>query len=513
MAILRLFWVQLTSMRTALLLLLALALVAIPGSLLPQRPIAPIRVSDWKEANPAVADLYEALGLFDVYGSPWFAAVYLLLTVSLIGCILPRIAVYARAVRQPPARTPKRLDRLPASASGATTLSADEALSGAEAWLKGQRFRTRRGGDSVAAERGYLREFGNILFHLSFALMLVGVAWNTMFHYKGEVVVVEGQAFSNNLTQYDDFTAGAAFEPSGLQPFTIWVDSFIAKFETGDVQRGAARVFEANVRIAHGSGESEEAKIEVNHPLVVDGTQVHLIGHGYAPIVTVTDPNGDVAYSGPVVFLPQDGNFTSLGVIKAPDARPNYLGFEGFFLPTAVVDEQGPRSVFPDALAPELFVNVWTGPVRDETGRPESVYSLTKDGLEQMRTADGNVVTFRIAPGQVIDLPDGSSLSFDDWRRWTKLQISNEPGLWLVIAAVGLAVLGMILSLYIRPRRLWARVVESDEGLRVETGGLDRADSSTGLDEDVAQLAVAAGVADAEEHHADDARVAEEENA
>ena len=112
MAILRLFWVQLTSMRTALLLLLALALVAIPGSLLPQRPIAPIRVSDWKEANPAVADLYEALGLFDVYGSPWFAAVYLLLTVSLIGCIRPRIAVYARAVRQPPARTPKRLCRI-----------------------------------------------------------------------------------------------------------------------------------------------------------------------------------------------------------------------------------------------------------------------------------------------------------------------------------------------------------------------------------------------------------------
>ena len=513
MALLRLFWVQLTSMRTALLLLLALALVAIPGSLLPQRPVAPIRVSDWKEANPAVADLYEALGLFDVYGSPWFAAVYLLLTVSLIGCIVPRIAVYLRSVRQPPARTPKRLDRLPASATGTTALSADAALGGAEEWLRSKRFRVRRDGDSVAAERGYLREFGNILFHLSFALMLVGVAWNTMLHYKGEVVIVEGQAFSNNLTQYDDFTAGAAFRPANLQPFTIWVDSFIAKFETGDVQRGAARVFEADVRIAHGAGEPEPAMIEVNHPLVVDGTQVHLIGHGYAPVVTVTDPNGDVAFSGPVVFLPQDGNFTSLGVIKAPDARPNYLGFEGFFLPTAIVDEQGPRSVFPDALAPELFVNVWTGPPRDETGRPESVYSLTKDGLEQMRTPEGNVVTFRIAPGQAIDLPDGSSLSFDDWRRWTKLQVSDEPGLWLVITSVGLAVAGMLLSLYIRPRRLWVRVVEGPDGPRVEAGGLDRADSSTGLHEDVTGLAAAAGVLDATEHHADAAVVDEEEDA
>ncbi len=499
MALLRLFWVQLTSMRTALLLLLTLALVAIPGSLLPQRPVAPIRVNDWKLANPAVADVYEALGLFDVYGSPWFAAVYLLLTVSLIGCIVPRIQVYAKALRQPPPRTPKRLDRLPASASGMSPLPAEEVLAAAEGVLRGKRFRVRRDGDSVAAERGHLREFGNIAFHLSFALMLVGVAWNTLWAYQGEVIVVEGQAFSNNLTQYDDFRAGGAFKPTNLQPFTIWVDTFTAKFETGEVQRGAARVFQADVRIAHADGATEDARIEVNHPLVVDGTQVHLIGHGYAPVVTVTDPNGDVAYQGPVVFLPQDGNFTSLGVIKAPDARPNYLGFEGFFLPTAVVNEQGPHSVFPDALAPELFVNVWTGPPRTETGRPESVYSLAKDGLEQMKTADGKIVTFRIAPGQVIDLPDGSSLSFDDWRRWTKLQVSNEPGLWLVIGSVLLAVAGMMLSLYIRPRRLWLRVTDTEDGLRVEAGGLDRAESSVGLADDVAELAASAGVVDAEQ--------------
>ena len=499
MELLRWFWVQLTSMRTALLLLLALALVAIPGSLLPQRPVAPIRVSDWKAANPAVADAYEALGLFDVYGSAWFAAVYLLLTVSLIGCIVPRIQVYAKALRQPPPRTPKRLDRLSASASGLSTLSAEDALAAAEGVLKAKKFRVRRDGDSVAAERGYLREFGNILFHLSFALMLVGVAWNTLWSYKGEVIVVEGQAFSNNLTQYDDFSAGGSFTPANLQPFTIWVDRFTAKFETGDVQRGAARVFEADVRIAHGDGATESATIEVNHPLVVDGTQVHLIGHGYAPVVTVTDPQGNTAYQGPVVFLPQDGNFTSLGVIKAPDARPNFLGFEGFFLPTAVVDEQGPHSVFPDALAPELFVNVWTGAPRQETGRPESVYSLAKDGLEQMKTADGKIVTFRIAPGQAIDLPDGSSLSFDDWRRWTKLQVSNEPGQWLVIGSVLLAVVGMLLSMYIRPRRLWLRVTDAADGQWVEAGGLDRAESSVGLAEDVAELAASAGVVDAEQ--------------
>ena len=59
-----------------------------------------------------------------------------------------------------------------------------------------------------------------------------------------------------------------------------------------------------------------------------------LVGHGYAPVVTVRDGNGDVAYSGPVVFLPQDSPFASFGVVKVPDARPKQLGFEGLFLPT-----------------------------------------------------------------------------------------------------------------------------------------------------------------------------------
>lgn len=495
MRLLRLFWVQLTSMRTALLLLFTLAVVAIPGSLLPQRPVAPIRVSDWKAANPAVADLYERLGLFDVYHSPWFAAVYLLLMISLIGCIVPRIGVYLRALRTPPPRTPRHLHRLPAQASGTTTLSADEALDAGEALLRSKRFRVRRDGESVAAERGYLREFGNILFHLSFVIMLVGLGWNSLWGYKGEVITVEGQAFSNNLTQYDDFTAGAAFKPADLAPFTVWIDRFTAKFETGDVQRGAARVFSADVRVAHADGSPETATIEVNEPLVVDGTQIHLVGHGYAPVVTVTDPTGQVAFSGPVVFLPQDGNFTSMGVVKVPDARPQYLGFEGFFLPTAVVDDQGPRSVFPDALQPEMFLTVWAGEPRTETGLPESVYSLNKTGLTQMRTPDGTLVTFKIAPGQIVDLPDGSKLSFDDWRRWTKLQVSYEPGLWLVIASVLLAVAGVSASLYIRPRRLWLRVrPDADGALRVEAGGLDRAESATGLSDDVAELAAAGGV-------------------
>lgn len=492
-ALARFVWTQLTSMRTALVLLFALALVAIPGSLVPQRPVNPIKVLDFAAENTELAKWYERLGLFDVYASPWFAAVYLLLLVSLVGCILPRIGVYYRALRKPPPPTPRRLDRLPAHVAGDTSMGSFEVLDAAASHLRAKRFRVRRDEDSVGGERGYLREFGNLVFHLSFVGVLAGVAWSSLWGYKGEVIVVEGQAFSNSLTQYDDLSAGGRFNPTALDPFTLTLDEFVARFEVGPVQRGAAREFTARVTVQEPGGQPRQEVMEVNRPVRVGGTSVHLIGHGYAPVVTVTDPQGNVAMSGPVVFLPQDGNFTSLGVVKAPDARPERLAFEGYFLPTAIVDDQGPRSVFPDAFDPKLFITGWSGPPQESDGRPESIFSLDKDGLTQM-SENGSPVSFALSPGQQVELPDGSTFSFDSWQRWTKLQISRTPGLWLTAGSIALAVAGMSLSLFVRPRRVWVRATKFEERQGVAIGGLDRADSRGGLDEEVAELALVCGV-------------------
>lgn len=497
----RFVWTQLTSMRTALVLLFALILAAIPGSLgpkvLPQRPTNPILVREWMAAHPALAPVFDRLGLFDVYGSPWFASIYLLLMVSLVGCIVPRIAQYARAVRAMPPGTPRRLDRLPVHVAGPSVLSASAALDAGERWLLDHRYRVRRQGAELSGERGYLRELGNLVFHVSILGVLAGVAISSLFGFKGSVIVTEGSAFSNALSQYDDFAAGAAFDTAALPAFTVWLDDFDVAFERGAVQRGAARVFQAHARVALGAADPVATTLEVNHPIVAGSTMVNLIGHGYAPVVTVTDAHGDVAFSGPVVFLPQDGNFLSLGVIKAPDARPQRVAFEGVFVPTqSTASGVGPVSTFPDLDAPALWGTAWEGEPKAETGRPENVYSLDKTGLTQVM--DGAApASFRLAEGQTYKLPDGTALTFDGVRRWTKLQVSSTPGLPVVYGFVGLGVLALGLSLFVRPRRLFARVLDAEadaEGEGAEVGGLDRADARGGLGDDVAGLAAALGV-------------------
>ncbi len=110
-------------MRIALILLLMLALAAVPGSLVPQERVDALKASQWKDAHETLTPVYEKLGIFNVYGSPWFAAIYILLVISLLGCIIPRTFVYARGLRAQPPAAPRNLTRLPSHASYGTTES------------------------------------------------------------------------------------------------------------------------------------------------------------------------------------------------------------------------------------------------------------------------------------------------------------------------------------------------------------------------------------------------------
>ncbi len=495
---LRFIWTQLTTMRTALGLLFLLALAAIPGSMVPQRSISQVRVNTFLDQHKTLGPIYDKVGLFNVYTSPWFSAIYILLFVSLIGCIIPRVAVYTRASRAQPPRTPRYLHRMPVHLTADLDQDVVEQRPAAiidrvVERLRSRRYRVARQPDgSVSAERGYLREAGNLLFHVSLIFVLAGVAVVWLTNFRGTSAVVVGNGFANNLAQYDDFRAGPLFKESSLTPFTVKVDSFQTKFETGSVQRGAAREFKAVVTVTDRPGATPHREtLQVNHPLTINGSKVHLIAWGYAPVITVKDGNGNVAYSGPVIFLPQDGNFTSAGAIKAPDARPRRLGFEGLFLPSAYLDKRGPRSVFPDALNPELFLNAWSGKPAKETGQPASVYTLNTRGLQQIMNPKkkGQPLRFILRPGYVQKLPGGQgTIQMDGVQRWVKLQVGDSPGAWIAIAAIALAVTGLCFSLFVRPRRVWARVRTTRGSTVLEIAGLDRADARTGLDDDLADL-------------------------
>ena len=485
---LRFAWAVLTSMRTAIILLLLLAVAAIPGGILPQRPVNPFGVTQWLAAHTKLGPFFDKIGMFDVFHAPWFSAIYMLLFVSLVGCIVPRTAVYLRAARAPAATPPRTVSRMSGALSYSSSLPTDDVLSAAETSLRKRRYRVRRVGDTVCAERGYIRELGNLSFHVALLGVLLAVGFGSLLGHSGTAIVVEGQGFSNTLTQYDDFTAGAAFTGQ-LDPFTVKLDAFHVRYETGPVQTGAAREFKADVTVTDPSGSRTDS-IEVNSPLTIGSTKVHLVGHGYAAVVTVRDGNGNIAYSGPVVFQPLDSNLKSAGAINVPDARPQRIGLEGYFLPTASVGHSGPVSLFPEALNPQLFLTAWSGAPKAESGVPSSVFTLDKTGMTQL-TQDGDLLRMQLSPGDSFVLPNGLGLvTFDGWQRWVKLQVSSTPGMGAILAFVLLAVAGMALSLSVKPRRAWLMVSRD----QVWTAGADRVDGRSGVGADIAAVAADLGL-------------------
>lgn len=497
--LLRWAWRQLTSMRTALLLLLLLALAAVPGSVIPQSNIAAREVSRWKDAHPSLAPVYEKLGLFSVYDSPWFSAIYLLLMVSLVGCIVPRVLVYARALRTPPPPAPRNLGRLPSYVAVESDDAPDVLAERARAALRKRRYRVRVStgsttGEAVSAERGYLREAGNLLFHISVIVVLVGFAYGQLFGYKGGAIVLVGDGFSNSLTQYDDFDPGSFFDPADLPPVSFTIDDFKAKFLTSGPQRGQPVDFGADITYQKTPSDSPRPfHLEVNKPLQLDGASVFLVGHGYAPKFTVTDGNGDVAYSGPVVFLPQDASFASFGVVKVPDAEPQQLAFQGMFFPTfSFTMQRGPFSAFPDPLNPAVSLLAFHGDLGMDQGVPQSVYELNTDKLQKFKRPDGRDFRLDMVPGDTVKLPDGlGKVSFDGWQRWVKVQVSDSPGKGVALAGVVLALVGLMGSLFVRRRRTWVRITTRDGRSYVEVAGLDRSTVTEGLDDEIRLVAAA----------------------
>jgi cytochrome c biogenesis protein len=506
-------WRQLTSMRIALVLLFLLALGSVPGSILPQEGTDAAGVQQYFTSHPSLAPLLSHLGLFDVFGAPWFASIYLLLFVSLVGCVVPRTFRLAGSTRTLPPQAPRNLARLPASAEYGTALSPAQAAEVAARVLSGHGFRLRRpaptlpagsaaptgpagsaaptgpagSGYWVSAEKGYLREVGNLLFHLALLGVLVAIALGGLFGYKADRLLVQGTSFADTPTDLDEFYPGRLVTAADLPPFSITLNTFDASYITSGAQRGQPNSFDAQISYtASPGGPVRTDRLEVNRPLSVDGAKVYLIGHGYAPEFKVTDARGQVVFDGAQPFISgTTGNFLSQGVLKVTGAEPEQLGFSGVFVPTAVDVNGTLESVFPAADNPVVSLIAYAGNLGMNSGPAQSVYQMDTAGMKQLTAAPQ-----LLQIGQSLKLPDGQgTITFTGYQQWVSLAVTHDPG-QLPALICGMAALGgLLLSFVVRRRRVFVRASTGPQGTTVHVGGLARTDASGAFEDEFASLA------------------------
>ena len=486
-------WRGLTSMRTALILLFLLAIAALPGALLPQHVLNQDKVASYLTAHPKIGPLLDRAGFFDVFASPWFAAIYLLLFVSLIGCLTPRSAEYARACRARPVLTPRNLARMPHHAHGDKAGDCDAVLAEVTDQLRGWRREVRTEPDgalSVSAERGYLREAGNLTFHLALLGLLVGIAVGKVFGYSGQVIVLaNGDQFCNTaILNYDSFTAGSWVDGTQLTPFCVKVDrSLTDYYPNGEPQRYAAQIGyqDANQMAAGSDGPWQPYLLAVNSPLRLQDDRVYLLGTGYAPKFTVRFPDGTVRSETTQWKPTEPTTMLSEGATKLD--RPNQsdpakqrreqLAISGLLAPTSTGGKVI-SSLYPALLNPEVAVLVYRGDLGLTDGRGQSIFEVDQ---RQVRSgALKEVAKSNLLPGKSLTLDDGTTITFDDVIPWVDLQISHDPAQGYVLVFAVLMLFGLAGSLIIKRRRFWARISPSQQPGRslLEIGGLARTDQA-----------------------------------
>ncbi|MGN6608820.1 MAG: cytochrome c biogenesis protein ResB [Jatrophihabitans sp.] len=472
-------WRTLTSMRTALVLLFLLALAAVPGSLLPQRPLNPDKTTAYIKSHGAWGRFLDSIGAFDVFGSIWFSAIYLLLFVSLIGCLVPRIGVHARALRRAPLAAPKNLDRLPEHASFTTGGDPATYADAARAVL-GRRWRVVRrqdasGAVTLSAEKGYSRETGNLLFHVALLVSLVLIAIGRLYSYQGSRIVVAGpdNGFCNAIINYDSWKPGRFAAEGKIAPAPFCIDE-VSKFTADYTPTGEPEQFKADIVYSRTPNATpQRGAITVNHPLRLEGDRVYLIGHGFAPEVTIRMPDGSVQHK-TAVFAPTNAStLYSEGVVKAQgkEAAKQDVGLQGFFAPTPQETSPGVfTSTSPKVDDPVLGLFVYVGDL-NTNGLPQSVYTLDTSKMKRV-----GAVNLRI--GQSKTFANGVSVTFDGWQPWVSLQVSHDPVQGYLLFSALAMVLGLLASLGVRRRRVWLRMTgDGASPTVVQVGGLARSDS------------------------------------
>jgi cytochrome c biogenesis protein len=451
-------WRTLRSMRTALILLLVVGVASVFGSLVPQVPNTPGAVADLFLDRPLLARFYEALGLFDVYGSWWFTLTYVLLLISLASCLIPRTRAAVRGLGRRPTAA-RELESLRHFEELAVSGPPEAALERSHRVLRRRRFRVARDGGALAAEKGASRESGSLLFHWSLFVILVGAVYGKGFGFTGQATVVEGETWTESHVGYDLPPNEGRFFSEGMHTgFQVRVGDFDATFHPN----GVPRDFVSRVELIDGDGTSLGVReIRVNEPLEHRGVKLYQLGYGWAPVIEVRR-DGRLLAGGPILFITDDPGDLSRpwrGVIKLPSLEPQ-VGLELTLLPDPVAATAGAPML--EARNPFTLFQAWRGDLRLTAA--QSVFRLDKRGLEPWESGG-------VGLGQTVELPGGLEITFRELREYTQFLVKRDPGLGVMLGGAVLILMGILPALYSSRRKVWVRAEPSAAGTRLHVGG------------------------------------------
>lgn len=428
-------WVYqfLHSKKLGLVLILALGLFTLLGTILTQAPsgarTSPEAWASWVEqVRPKYGgwtDILAAAGLFTVFSSWWFVATTVLLSVSIVACTTHRLPrLWAAATRPHVHVRDAFFEHARLRTTVPLSLDADAAAARVRDRLGRQRFRVLADDapGSLYADRFRWAPFGTAIAHLAFIVILVGVLVSSLGGFRDE-----------DFSVTTGYTREVGHDTGLALTLTSFTDDYYPD--------GRPKDYASDVVLSRGGQEVARHTIRVNDPLRYDGVTFYQASFGTAAELLITDAAGKELF--------RDG----VPLDRTTDDRQNVFG--RLLLSTdAEVYVIGAAS---GAQASEIAA----GEMLLEFYAPDSTTPMGRQLLSQGRPATVGDLTFTFVREQ----------------KYSSLIAARDPGVWWIWVGSALLVIGTTMTMFFRHRRLWVRVAPTASGSEVHLACPDRTDS------------------------------------
>jgi len=377
-----------------------------------------------------------ALTFQERFESPPFIALVFILSLSLCFSLFFRIRAELRRRRSERAALGREAGgQRPDGPAGAAVTAVEQVLR-----QRGYRarFACAPGAWKVRGAKGDVGVWGSVLFHIGILLIMAAVVLSTSASFEASVKLTEGQAFDARVDKYGVRKAGRWYSPPA-RPLTFRLKRVEPDFDV-DGAATVASIVEPTLE-GRASRFLEPSPVYISHGMRYAGMTIHQgRAIGYAPLVVVLDAASKPLLQGYLQLTTVEGaegaSYMDYFALKDKDAR---IDLE--LLPDAVYRDGAYVSRSGALKSPVLHAIV------RENGKPV---------LDQFIT-----VTRNVSAG-------GYTVFFGGVRRWSQLDISDAPGVPVLVAGSLLGLLGLALRLLYVRRRVVITLRQPDRARAVE---------------------------------------------
>jgi len=418
-------WKFFASVRLTVVILLTLALSSVIGTLIPQNAA----VSDYiRKYGAEVYTVISVLDLMDMYHSWWFRFFMCMLTLNIVVCSLDRLSATFKIVFvKVPAFNVTRFRNLPGNCEIVSSRSPDDLVDRylplVSKKFSYSRVETLDSSRCIFAEKGRWSRLGFYLVHLSIVLLLMGGLIGSIFGFDGFVNIPEGES-----TDQVRLNSG---EKEVSLDFRIQCDDFSVSF----YETGQPKEFRSRLTILEAGNPVLTRDIIVNSPLRYKGINIFQSSYGaiapksvelgFEDIQTKVQFSVNVAI-GQTIALPGD-----IGMFQLKEVT-NSKAFRGMDLGQTLVGQ-----LTLDGQTPEEILLPTRFPSFDKMRKGRFVITLTQ--VEN--------------------------------RYYTGLQVTRDPGVWLVYLGFLMLIGGCLVTFFMAHQRLCIEIIPTKNGSRIMIAG------------------------------------------